>query len=88
MLLEFKQELARHSELIEQVLTRLDKIEAQDPTSGVNQAKKFVGHSKLASRDHPALKVSQGDLLPVMPRTDVFISRLFTHYSMRCAVWR
>jgi hypothetical protein len=55
MLLELKQELARHSVLFEQVLTRLDKIEAWDSTSGVNQTKMY---SKQASRDHPALKVS------------------------------
>jgi hypothetical protein len=59
MLLEFKQELARHSALLEQVLTRLDNIEAQDSTSGVNQTKKYANSSKQPSRDHPALKVSQ-----------------------------
>jgi hypothetical protein len=59
MLLEFKQELAQHSAVLEQVLTCLDKIEAQDSTSGVNQTKKYAGASKQASRDHPALKVSQ-----------------------------
>jgi len=59
MLLEFKQELARHSALLEQVLTRLNKIEAQDFTSGVNQTKKYAGSAKQASCDHPALKVSQ-----------------------------
>jgi hypothetical protein len=59
MLFELKQELARQNALIEQVLTRLDKIEAQDSTSGVNQTKKYAGSLKQASRDHPALKVSQ-----------------------------
>jgi hypothetical protein len=61
MLLELKQELARHSALFEQVLTRLDKIEAQDSTSGVNQTKIYTGSSKQASRDHPALKVSHAN---------------------------
>jgi hypothetical protein len=59
MLLELKQELARHSVLFEQVLTRLDKIEAHDSNSGVNQTKKYAGSLKQPSRDHPALKVSQ-----------------------------
>ena len=59
MLLELKQELARHSALFEQVLTRLDKIEAHNSNSGVNQTKKYAGSSKQPSRDHPALKVSQ-----------------------------
>ena len=59
--LEFKQELARHSALLEQVLTRLDKIEARDSTSGVNQTKTYAGSSKQASRDHLALKVSHAN---------------------------
>jgi hypothetical protein len=58
MLLKLKQELARHSVLFEQVLTRLDKIEAWDSTSGVNQTKMYAGSLKQASRDHLALKVS------------------------------
>ena len=57
--LEFKQELAQHSTLLEQVLTHLDKIEAQDSTSGVNQTKKYAGSSKQGSCNHLALKVSQ-----------------------------
>ena len=59
MLFELKQELARHTAVIEQVLTRLDKIEAHESSSGANQTKKYAGCSKLASRNHPALKVGQ-----------------------------
>jgi hypothetical protein len=59
--LKFKQELAQHSTLLEQVLTHLDKIEAWDSTSGVNQTKTYMGSSKQASRNHPALKVSHAN---------------------------
>ena len=59
MLFELKHELARQSALIEQVLTRLDKIEACDSNSGVSQTKRYLGSTKQASHDHPALKVSQ-----------------------------
>ena len=58
MLFELKEELARHTALFEQVLTRLDKIEARESSSDAKQAIKYAGCSKRASRDHPALKVS------------------------------
>src|SRR5229473_2872537 len=79
MLLEFKQELARHSALLEQVLTRLDKIEAQDSTSGVNQTKKYVerttssGGCAVVDRRAGSMSTTSTPSSPSMSESKMFL---------------